>query len=214
MRRSESFSEVVCDDTKELVEEHLQSCSGCRKEAACIKKDVVLPASRAQRFAEAEVLKKIRNRISRKKVIVSICTALAVLAAVLGVYALLVFPKSIIPYEAGEIWVEEVEVGDSKYLYLSCDSQDKEGYVGHDPITVQTDEGEKTIVIAYYYSTPWSKYVRPLFGDDGSENLTVLGSADEIDAVYYGQFEPVDEFYQDPSSVLEKADKIWSAQKD
>ena len=61
------LDDVVCDDTKELVEEHLQSCSGCRKEAACIKKDVVLPASRAQRFAEAEVLKKIRNRISRKK---------------------------------------------------------------------------------------------------------------------------------------------------
>ena len=41
--------------------------------------------------------------------------------------------------------------------------------------------------------------------------LESLGSADEIDEVYYGTFEPVSEFYEDPSSVLDKAELIWSA---
>lgn len=208
------LDDVVCDDTKEMVEEHLQSCSSCREEAASIKKDVILPASRDQRFSEAAVLKKIRNRISRKKMIAVLCTALAVLAAAVGGYALLTLPKSIIPYNPGEIRVEEVTVGGSEYLYLSCIAPEQDGNVSHAPMTIQTDEGEKTVVIAYYYSTPWSRYAGEHSGDDGSEVLTVLGSADEIDEVYYGEFEPVEEFYEDPSAVLDEAELIWRAQEE
>ena len=61
------LDDVVSDETKQMVEEHLQSCASCRAEASSMKKDVILPASKAQRLAEAKVLKGIRNKIFRKK---------------------------------------------------------------------------------------------------------------------------------------------------
>lgn len=93
------LDDVVSDETKQMVKEHLQSCASCRAEASSMKKDVILPASKAQRLAEAKVIKGIRNKIFRKKVVVSAATAAAVLAVSAGVYALLTLPRSVIPYE-------------------------------------------------------------------------------------------------------------------
>ena len=143
-------------------------------------------------------------------------TAAAVLAAGTGVYALLVLPESVIPYEESGVSVSSVSLGDlgGKYLYCSIGTSEAAGSVCHDPVTVQTEEGEKTVVILYAYSTPWSKYVETNLenGREDSVILEPLGSADEIDEVYYGEFEPVSEFYEDPDSVLEKAELIWSAE--
>lgn len=210
------LDDVVSDETKEMVEEHLQSCVSCREEASYMKKDIILPASKSQRFAEVRVIKKIKNKIFRKKVIISLVTAAAVLAAGAGVYALLVLPESVIPYEESGVSVSSVSLEDlgGKYLYCSIGTSEAAGSVCHDPVTVQTEEGEKTVVILYAYSTPWSKYVETNLGNGRGENVILepLGSADEIDEVYYGEFEPVSEFYEDPDSVLEKAELIWSAE--
>ena len=72
------LDDVVSDETKQMVEEHLQSCASCRAEASAMKKDVILPASKTQRLAEAKVIKGIRTKIFRKKVIVSAVTVAAV----------------------------------------------------------------------------------------------------------------------------------------
>lgn len=208
------LDDVVSDETKQMVEEHLQSCASCRAEASSMKKDVILPASKAQRLAEAKVIKGIRNKIFRKKVIVAVLSAVTVLAAAAGAYALLTLPRSVIPYEESGASVSRVSLGESgeEYLYCSMDTSEAAGNVCHEPVTVQTEAGEKTVVILYEYSTMWSRHVAPLFGaENEAVTLEPLGSADEIDAVYYGEFEPVSEFYEDPSSVLDKAELIWSA---
>lgn len=209
------LDDVVSDETKQMVEEHLQSCASCREEAASMKKDVILPASKSQRFEEARVIKRIKNKILRKKVIISVVTAAAVLAAAAGAYALMTLPKSVIPYEESGISVSKVILGDSgdEYLYCNMETPEAVGSVCHDPVTVQTEEGEKNVVILYAYSTPWSRYVEPHLGDS-KEGIILesLGSADEIDEVYYGEFEPVSGFYEDPSSALENAELIWSAE--
>ncbi len=210
------LDDVVSDETKEMVEEHLQSCVSCREEVSSMKKDIILPASKSQRFAEARVIKKLKNKIFRKKVIISLVTAAAVLAAGVGVYALLVLPESVIPYEESGVSVSSVSLEDlgGKYLYCSIGTSEAAGSVCHDPVTVQTEKGEKTVVILYAYSTPWSKYVEANLGNGREESVMLepLGSADEIDEVYYGEFEPVSEFYEDPDSVLENAELIWSAE--
>ena len=89
------LDDVVSDETKQMVEEHLQSCASCRAEASSMKKDVILPASKMQRLAEAKVIKGIRAKIFRKKVIVSVVTVAAVLAVAAAVYALLAIPRSV-----------------------------------------------------------------------------------------------------------------------
>ena len=209
------LDDVVSDETKQMVEEHLQSCASCRAEASAMKKDVILPASKTQRLAEAKVIKGIRTKIFRKKVIVSAVTVAAVLAVAAGVYALLALPRSVIPHEESGASVSSVslEGSEDEYLYCSLDTSKAEGSVCHEPVRVQTEAGEKTVVILYEYSTMWSRHVEPLF-ETKNEAVTLepLGSADEIDEVYYGTFEPVSDFYEDPSSVLDHAELIWSAQ--
>lgn len=36
---------------------------------------------------------------------------------------------------------------------------------------------------------------------------------EEIDEVYYGEFELVSEFYENPEAVLDNAELIWSAEE-
>lgn len=209
------LDDVVSDETKQMVEEHLQSCASCRAEASSMKKDVILPASKTQRLEEAKVIKGIRTEMFRKKVIVSAVTAAAVLTVAAGVYALLTLPRSVIPYEESGVSVSRLSLEDSEkeYLYCSTDTSKAAGKVCHDPVTVHTAEGEKTVVILYEYSTVWSRYAAPLLGaENEAVTLEPLGSTDEIDEVYYGTFEPVSDFYENPSSVLDKAELIWSAQ--
>lgn len=214
------LDDVVSDETKEMVEEHLQSCASCRGEASAMRKDVILPASKSQRFAEASVIKNIKSKIFRKKMIVCAGTVAAVLAVGVGVYALLTLPQSIIPYEKSGVSVNAVTMaGESgnTYLYFSINTSESAGSVCHDPITVQTEDGERTIAVLYAYSTPWSRYVEPRFEADKEKEdgitYELLGSADEIDEVYYGSFKPSSEFYSDPSAVLEKAELIWSKEE-
>lgn len=211
------LDDVVSDATKEMVEEHLQSCTSCRAEAAALKKDVILPASKSQRFADARVIKKIKNKIFRKKVIISLITVAAVLAVGAGVYTLLVLPKSIIPYEESGVSVSSVSIGDSgnSQIYCNIAAVEAAGSVSHDPVTVQTEDGKKTVVILYAYSTPWSKYIQPHLEDEAEMSMTFepLGGGEEIDEVYYGEFEPAEQFYENPSAVLEKAELIWSAEE-
>ena len=154
------LDDVVSDETKQMVEEHLQSCASCRAEASAMKKDVILPASKTQRLAEAKVIKGIRTKIFRKKVIVSAVTVAAVLAVAAGVYALLVLPRSVIPYEESGASVSSVslEGSEDEYLYCSMDTSKAAGSVCHEPVTVQTEAGEKTVVILYEYSTMWSRH--------------------------------------------------------
>ena len=214
------LDDVVCDETREMVEEHLQSCAACRAEASSMKKDVVLPASKSQRFAEAKVMKNIKHRIFRKKVIVCAITVAVVLAAGVGGYAFMMLSKTMIPYEKSGVSISAVTLAEDSqnaYLYFNMDASDIAGTVCHDPVTVQTEDGEKTVVILYAYTTPWSRYIEPRFGNnsDGESGMTyqMLGNADEIDEVYYGEFEPASEFYEDPAGFLEKAELIWSGKE-
>ena len=184
------LDDVVCDETREMVEEHLQSCAACRAEASSMKKDVVLPASKSQRFAEAKVMKNIKHRIFRKKVIVCAITVAVVLAAGVGGYAFMMLSKTMIPYEKSGVSISAVTLAEDSqnaYLYFSIDASDAAGTVCHDPVTVQTEDGEKTVVILYAYSTPWSRYIESRFGNnsDGESGMTyqMLGNADEIDEV-------------------------------
>ena len=46
------LDEVVSEDTREMVEEHLQTCEACRREVKLMKADVVLPVNPDVRMSE------------------------------------------------------------------------------------------------------------------------------------------------------------------
>ena len=53
---------IVSDDTRVIVEEHLSSCDACRKEYETMKNAVVLPAD-----GDAKQLKRLRVHGKRRK---------------------------------------------------------------------------------------------------------------------------------------------------
>ena len=59
--------EAVCEETKELVEEHLFTCEDCRKEAEMMKKSVVLPVHENVWKLDQAALKTWKNKWLTKR---------------------------------------------------------------------------------------------------------------------------------------------------
>ena len=70
------------------------------------------------------------------------------------------------------------------------------------------DGREKNIVVFYFYESLWSKYIQPVFKEDDDAYSFPLGEKEEIDQVYYGEFElgglPIDYV-----SIAENSELIW-----
>lgn len=179
------LDEVVSDDTRELVEEHLETCDSCKKEADILKRNIALPTNRNIKLSDSRVLKKLRNRLLRKKVIVSILSIAASIAVVMGTYVYMSFTESFIPYDSTDIRIEEA----GGELYISYNGKYLAGSAGINNTPVVIDGEEKNVIVLGYYETLWSKYVEPIFvKPQKGDGRWCLGSAAKIDQVYYAEF--------------------------
>ena len=66
--------DVVSDDTKQMVEEHLRNCEECSKEAELMKHKVYIPAEK-----EAPIIKNFKKSWRNKKLIISGLSILIIL---------------------------------------------------------------------------------------------------------------------------------------
>ncbi len=78
--------DVVSDDTKELVEEHISNCEGCREEAESMGKTLVIPAE-----SEGAQIKKIKRKMNKRKVITVCISSLLTLVIGFGLFMYLTF---------------------------------------------------------------------------------------------------------------------------
>ena len=92
--------EAVCEETKELVEEHLFTCEDCRKEAEMMKKSVVLPVHENVWKLDQAALKTWKNKWLTKKVKIGGLSVLATLGVLAGIYSGLYFRNCIFPMTA------------------------------------------------------------------------------------------------------------------
>lgn len=179
---------VVSDDTKEMVEEHLKTCDFCRKEAAALKKVVALPVNQKLQFAEARALKTLRSYLLKRKVIISIVSVIMAFLVMMGLYSYAVLSKTCIQYDEEIIKINEA---DGKLYAVYC-GESLGGTVSINPLKMMIDGREKKVTAFYYYQTPWSKYIEPIFTDDSDnrmeETVFYLGKKEDIDQVYYGEF--------------------------
>lgn len=99
--------EAVCEETKELVEEHLFTCEDCRKEAEMMKKSVVLPVHENVWKLDQAALKTWKNKWLTKKVKIGGLSVLATLGVLAGIYSGLVLPELYIPYDSSTFSLKE-----------------------------------------------------------------------------------------------------------
>ena len=55
--------EIVSEDTKKLVEEHLKECEDCRKEMEKMRAKIILPNKKKINQAEKELFQKLKHRL-------------------------------------------------------------------------------------------------------------------------------------------------------
>lgn len=178
--------EAVCEETKELVEEHLFTCEDCRKEAEMMKKSVVLPVHETVRKLDQAALKTWKNKWLTKKVKIGVLSALATLGVMAGIYSGLVLPELYIPYDSSTFSLKE----ENGNLYVEYTGDDFDGTVGINPISVEKDGKVRNVVCFYYYDNPWTRYIKPHISSE-KENFDrmLLGKTVEIEEVYYGEFD-------------------------
>jgi hypothetical protein len=195
---------VVSNATKEMVEEHLSSCDSCRKEAELLKQDIILPTTKNIQLSEARVFKKMKSHLRKKNVIILISTMIATILLIIGLHSYAVLTKNFIPYDDEIISISEI---DGK-LYATYQGDNLGGTVSCAPETVTINGSKKKITIFYYYKTPWSEYIQPIFEKDDFEDTFLLGKTDEIDQIYYGEFK-LDGPEQDTASIAGNSELIW-----
>lgn len=196
---------VVSDATKEMVEEHLRSCEFCRKETELLKQDIVLPSAKNIQLSEAKVLKKLKSKFRKKNTIIFVSSVIIAILLVISMHSYAISSKTYIPYDDEFISIAEA---DGK-LYATYRGENLGGTVSLAPSTVTVDGSKKNIAVFYYYETPWSKYIQPIFEEADYEDTFCLGDKEEIDRIYYGEFE-LDGTMQDYTSIAENSELIWS----
>lgn len=75
--------EVVSEETKKTVQEHLSVCEDCRKEYEQLKQKLTLPTNPDLRNESAHVLKSMKHKLARKGIIISLVSVAVTLALVI-----------------------------------------------------------------------------------------------------------------------------------
>ena len=78
--------EIVSEDTKKLVEEHLKECEDCRKEMEKMRAKIILPNKKKINQAEKELFQKLKHRLINRRIAAAILGAILVCALLAGVY--------------------------------------------------------------------------------------------------------------------------------
>lgn len=189
------IDEVVSEDSKIIVEEHIASCEGCRELMQQMAEDVVVPVSREAAQQEFMFLTKVQSMIERKNVRTGMIAALSSAIVVIGVYCLMCLPTKVIPYEEGLINI--TEQGDKVYAQFAGENYNCV-YMLSEAVAVENDGTEEIIVAMYYDQSIYSKFIEPRIKKDkkfenpclnGGYGTTIDGKEvhvnEELQAVYY-----------------------------
>ena len=209
---------VVSDDTRRLIEEHLKSCSGCRIEAEEMKRSIEIPLDRHIEVDEAGMIKNLKRRFLKKKILIAIISAVAALVAVALIYTYASVSRTVIPFDDSKISI--TESGDK--LYAIYNGNDMAGVSSIDPASDDADNYDtnnadgRSVCVFYIYSTPLSRitgaFKSDSAGDGGGSVMMYLCETAETEKIYYAGFDG-SKWKNDPSSETAAAIKngqlVW-----
>lgn len=117
---------VLSDESRILVEEHLDTCSECRGYYEKLREKSV-PLIRKDDENWKEAVKKIRKKISTKRIRAICLTAILVAAIASGLFYGIVVKQSYLPYEKTGLYVENgaIHTNEPYYCYYGFDSPEE-----------------------------------------------------------------------------------------
>lgn len=102
---------VVSEDTRRLVEEHLGTCEDCMKKLETIEQKLCIPAE-----TNTEPIKRIGRKIKKKNVVISLISVFIIAVALMGAFIFISRFEVAIAYEKAHIF--NVEQGENDWEIL------------------------------------------------------------------------------------------------
>lgn len=166
------LDEVACDDTRRLVEEHLQECEDCRRLYRELQEELSLPVDAEIKERDAEEIRKFKKYLSKKWLRVFFLSAASVLALTIGVVLFMNW------------YIRRIDYREADFVFISEDADEicfQDGIRGnyHWYNVLDRDTGVMTI---QYEQSLWERYVErwtPEF-----DHLVVFLKKDMVKVVY------------------------------
>lgn len=201
------IDEVVSQDTKEMVDEHLQSCDKCQKEYESMKQNLYIPVENKD-----SLFNNISKKWRKKKVIVSIISILVTTIILIGVFLYVFYYETVIPYSEDLI---KIERQNDNQLVSHYFGESYAGFNGTHPMPLEIDGEKKNVSFIFYTKTVVDSPSRNLINNKKSLNeqeyIFELPESEKIDMVYYVDFdvEKITDGKDSWNSILKRAVLIW-----
>lgn len=159
---------MVSEDTRKIVEEHINNCDKCKKELEDMKTSIDLPID-----TDMTPLKKIKASIRKKKLQAVIFTAMLTIAIITAVIGFLTVPR-FIPYHEGLISFMEKDNG----MIIVVFNDEVTGYdISSYPS--ETDDG------LVYHITTWDSIWNRNIMKKSVNNIVLNPKGEKVVSVYY-----------------------------
>lgn len=153
---------LISEDTRKFVENHIQNCDECRKELSLLKTDLNVPEAIINEQDGVAILKKLRLDIRKKRVFTGILSAIIVILS----FAYLTAPEYL-PY------TESLEIAAAKENNGSVTLS----FTGEYELS-QRAQGVYGISL---YDTIWNK----LFNTEKKQTIIVNPNGEAVNTIYY-----------------------------
>ena len=201
------IDEVVSQDTKEMIDEHLQYCNKCQKEYESMKRDIFIPVENKD-----SLFNNVSRKWRKKKVVISTVSTLVTAIILIVTFLSVFYYETVIPYSEDLI---KIERQNDNQLVSRYYGESYAGFNGTHPIPLEIDGEKKNVSFIFYTKTIADSPSRNLINDEKSLNeqeyIFQLPESEKVDAVYYVDFNVKKIAAEKDSweSIIERAVLIW-----
>ncbi len=196
---------VVSEDTKEMVERHLDCCEECKKEVGLMKQEVYLPMEK-----QVPQIKGLKKKWCIKKLMISGLSVLLTSFILFGAFYYVFHFEKIIPYSES---LFQIEVQENDMLVSRYHGESYYSVTATHPITLEMDGVEKRAIFLHYTETIAESRSGELFkgNDTHHDYIFPIDHQDNVDVIFYGDFDASEIFDEGNNweSLLEHAELIW-----
>lgn len=157
---------MVSDDTRKFVDEHLSQCPECKKELELSKIDISIEEHSQDENIPSQAMKKIKREIKKKRVVTGILSAAISAIVVILLFSYLTAPEYLPYTEPFDIITTSENNG---VVSLSFNGEYE---------LSQREQGVYSISI---YNTAWNK----LFGITKKQVISINPNGEEVNTIYY-----------------------------
>ncbi|MHA0857217.1 zf-HC2 domain-containing protein [Paenibacillus sp. CMAA1364] len=201
------IDEVVSQDTKEMVDEHLQHCATCQQEYESMNQNLYIPAEN-----NVSLIHNISKKWRTKKMIISICSILVTAIILMGTFTYILYYETVIPYSKD---LFKIEMKNENQLVSHYYGKNYAVVNATHPMQLVIDGEKKNVSFIFYTKTIADSPSRNLINNGESRNQQEhtfnLVESEITDAVYYVDYDAKKSTegndYWD--SILERAVLIW-----